>query len=150
MGLKQEIELALKAAMKAGDESRKRTFRLILTGVKLAEVESGRPLDDNAVLSVIQKEVKIRREAIEGAEQAHRDDLIAQTTEEIEILETFLPKQLSDDELNEMVNNAIKETNAAGIADTGKVMKILMPKIQGRAPGDRVSQVVRTILQDVA
>jgi hypothetical protein len=147
MSIKQDIEAALKDAMKAGDETRKRTYRLILSSIKLAEVEAGKPLDDQATLAVIQKEIKIRRESIEGAEQAQREDLIAETLKEITILEGFLPKQLSDAELTEMALAVIKETNATGPADTGKVMKALMPKIQGRAPGDRVSQVVRKALQ---
>lgn len=147
MSIKQDIEAALKDAMKAGDETRKRTYRLILTSVKLAEVEAGKPLDDPATLAVIQKEIKIRRESIEGAEQAQRADLIAETQKEIAILEGFLPKQLSDAELTEMVQAAIRETGAAGPADTGKVMKALMPKIQGRATGERVSQAVRKVLQ---
>lgn len=147
MSLKQDIEQALKDAMKAGDETRKRTYRLILASVKLAEVEAGKPLDDGATLAVIQKEIKIRRESIEGAEQAQRQDLIDQTQQEIAILEGFLPKQLSDEELTDLVMTVIQETGAAGPADTGKVMKLLMPKIQGRAPGDRVSQVVRKVLQ---
>ncbi len=147
MSIKQDIELALKDAMKAGDETRKRTYRLILASVKLAEVEAGKPLDDSATLAVIQKEIKIRRESIEGAEQARRPDLIEQTQSEIAILEGFLPKQLTDEELTELALAVIQETGAAGPADTGKVMKVLMPKIQGRAPGDRVSQIVRKVLQ---
>ncbi len=147
MGLKQDIELALKDAMKANDEMRKRTYRLILTSMKLAEVEAGKPLDDASALAVIQKEIKIRRESIEGAQQASRTDLIAETEKEIKILEGFLPRQLSEDELTHLVIEAIQETGASGLADTGRVMKALMPKIQGRAPGDRVSQVVRKVLQ---
>lgn len=148
MGIKQDIEKALKEAMRAGDEARKKTFRLILSSVKLAEVETGRELDDPAMLAVIQKEIKIRRESIEGAQQANRPDLIQETDEELAILEEFLPKQLSDGELTELALAAIQETNATNLADTGKVMKALMPKIQGRASGDRVSQVVRTVLQN--
>lgn len=148
MGLKLEIESALKEAMRASDEVRKRTFRLILASVKLAEVESGHPLEDAAVLAVIQKEIKIRREANEGAQQANRPDLIQQTNDELTILEGFLPKQLSDDELKELTLAAIQETGAKSPADTGKVMKALMQKIQGRAAGDRVSQIVRAVLQN--
>ncbi len=147
MGLKQDIELALKNAMRANDEMLKRIYRLILTSVKLAEVDAGKPLDDNATLAVIQKEIKIRRESIEGAQQANRKDLIDEAEKEIQILETLLPKQLSEAELTRLAVEAVQETGAAGPADTGKVMKVLMPKIQGRAPGDRVSQVVRKILQ---
>jgi len=147
MALKQDIESALKNAMRAGDETRKRTYRLILTSVKLAEVDAGKPLDDNGTLAVIQKEIKIRRESIEGARQANRSDLIEQTRNEIAILEELLPKQLSDQELEELAAAIIRETNASDLSDTGRVMKALMPRIQGRASGERVSQAVRKALQ---
>ncbi len=148
MSMKQTIETALKNAMKANDEPRKRTFRLLLSSVKLAEVESGKPLDDNAFNAIVQKEIKMRRESIEGAQQAKREDLIAQTEEEVTILEALLPKQLSDVELTELVKAAINESGATSSSDIGKVMKALIPKVQGRAPGDRVSQTVRMLLQN--
>ncbi len=150
MGLKQTIEAGLKEAMRASDEPRKRTYRLLLSSVKLAEIESGKPLDDNAFLLIVQKEIKIRRESIEGARQANRQDLVEQTEEEVTILEALLPKQLTDTELSQLVKVAIQETGAVSPSDTGKVMKALMPKVQGRAPGDRVSQAVRTMLQNLS
>jgi uncharacterized protein len=148
MGLKQTIEAELKEAMRASDEPRKKTYRLLLSSVKLAEVESGKPLDDNNFLAIVQKEIKMRRESIEGAHQANRQDLVEQTEEEVTILEALLPKQLTEAELSQLVKAAIQETGATSPADTGKVMKAVMPKVQGRAPGERVSQVVRAILQN--
>lgn len=147
MTLKETIEANLKAAMKAGSDDRKRVLRLILAAVKLAEIEIGTGLDDSGLLSIIQKEVKIRREAIEGAQSAHRDDLISTAQQEIAILEELLPKQLSDAELLELVNAAVTEVGATTLADTGKVMKALIPRVQGRAAGDKVSQIVRQVLQ---
>jgi uncharacterized protein YqeY len=143
MELKQKIESALKDAMRTGDETRKRTLRLIIASIKNAEIDKGSALDDAGVLGIIQKEVKIRKEALEGAEQAHRDDLKEMTFAEIKILEEFLPTQLGEEELKQLVKEAIEETQAKSPADTGKVMKVLMPKIQGRAPGDQVSRLVR-------
>jgi len=147
MTLKETIEANLKAAMKAGSDDRKRVLRLILAAVKLAEIEKGAGMDDSGLLSIIQKEVKIRREAIEGAQSAHRDDLISAAQQEIAILEELLPKQLSDVELLELVNAAVTEVGATTLTDTGKVMKAIMPRVQGRAAGDKVSQIVRQVLQ---
>ncbi len=147
MELKKQLELALKDAMKTADETRKRTVRLILASIKNAEIEKGAPLDDAGVMNIIQKEIKIRKEAIEGAEQAHREDLKETTLDELAVLEAFLPRQLSDDELRTMIRNAVLEIDASSVSDTGKVMKVVMPKIQGRASGDRISQLVREILQ---
>jgi uncharacterized protein YqeY len=147
MTLKETIESNLKAAMKAGKDDQKRVLRLILAAVKLAEVEKGSSMDDSGLLSIVQKEVKIRREAIEGAQTAHRDDLVAAAQREILILEELLPKQLSDADLFSLVEAAATEVGATTLNDTGKVMKAVMPKVQGRAAGDKVSQVVRQVLQ---
>ena len=147
MTLKETIEANLKAAMKAGKDDQKRVLRLILAAVKLAEVEKGSGMDDSGLLSIVQKEVKIRREAIEGAQTAHRDDLVAAAQREISILEELLPKQLSEADLLSLVEAAATEVGATSLTDTGKVMKAVMPKVQGRAAGDKVSQVVRQVLQ---
>ncbi len=146
MTLRNQIENSLKEAMKAGNEARKRTIRLILAAVKLAEVDRGAQLDDDALLAVIQKEVKIRKEAIDGAQQAGRQDLLEQAQTEIAILEEFLPGQLSDAQLVEMARQAIQETGAASAADLGRVMKILMPRLKGQATGERAGKVVRDLL----
>ncbi len=147
MSLKESINEKLKIAMRAGNDDEKRVFRLILAASKLAEVESQTSLDDSAFLNIVQKEIKIRREALESAETGHREDLIAINKREIAILESLLPKQLSDEELIVLVKQTIEELGASGPADTGKVMKALMPKVQGRASGDKVSQAVRQFLQ---
>lgn len=147
MSLKESINEKLRIAMRAGNDDEKRVFRLILAASKLAEVENQASLDDSAFLNIVQKEIKIRREALEGAETAHREDLIALNQREIAILEGLLPKQLSDEELTTLVRETIAELGAVSPADTGKVMKSLMPKVQGRAAGDKVSQAVRQLLQ---
>lgn len=147
MSLKESINEKLRIAMRAGNEDEKRVFRLILAASKLAEVENQASLDDSAFLNIVQKEIKIRREALEGAETAHREDLIALNQREIAILEGLLPKQLSDEELTTLVRETIAELGAVSPADTGIVMKSLMPKVQGRAAGDKVSQAVRLLLQ---
>jgi len=100
MNFREKIDADLKAAMKKDrNEDRKRVLRLILAAIKLAEVEKSAVLDDTGIANIIQKEIKIRREALEGAEAAHREDIIAMTNQEIAILEEFLPPQLTEEEL---------------------------------------------------
>lgn len=147
MDTRQKLEAALRDSMRSSDTMRKQTVRMVMSAVKLQEVEKGAPLDDAAVIGIVQKELKSRQEALQEAEKANRSDLSAQAREEMAFLETFLPAQLSDEELSALVRAAIAETGAAAPADMGKVMKALMPKIQGRVTGDRVSQAVRKQLQ---
>jgi uncharacterized protein YqeY len=100
-----------------------------------------------AVMNLIQKEVKNRRESLEEAKKADRADLIADNEAEIKVLEVFLPKAMPADELRSLVQAAIAETGAASPADMGKVMKAVMPKVAGRAPNDMVSAAVKELLQ---
>lgn len=144
---RQTIEQALKEAMRNNDEVARRTLRMILSAIKLAEVEKGTTLDEAALIAVLQKELKSRRESISDAEKANRPDLAEAAKAEISVIESFLPKQLTLEELETLASEAIKEANATVPADMGKVMKILMPKVQGRTSGDQVSQVVRKLLQ---
>ena len=143
----QTIEQDLRDAMRNRDETRKRTLRMVIAAVKMAQIEKQSPLDESGLMAILQKEIKTRRESILEAQKAKRDDLVVATEAEVAILETYLPKQLSHDELEIMVQNAIVEAGAATPADMGKVMKILVPRLQGRAPGDQVSQMVRQHLQ---
>jgi uncharacterized protein YqeY len=146
MDTRQSIENALHDAMRKNDEIARRTLRLALSTLKLTEVEKGTRLDEAGVVAVIQKEIKSHRESIADAEMANRADLVEANKAEITILESFLPKQLSDEELNSMVEEVMAETGAENPADMGKVMKALMPRVQGRVAGDRVSQAVRKLL----
>ena len=137
----------MRDAMKSGDEVRKRTVRMVLAAVKQAEVDKRIELDDMAVMNLIQKEVKNRREAIEEAKKANRADLIADNEAEIKVLEAFLPKAMPAEDLRALVQAAIAKSGAAGPGDMGKVMKIVMPKVAGRAPNDMVSAAVKEALQ---
>jgi uncharacterized protein YqeY len=148
MDLKTQLNEGLKQAMKSGDELRKRTLRMALAAIKQAEVDRQVTLDDAGVLAVLQKEIKIRREALEEAQKAGRADLLADAQAEIEALSAFLPKGLSPEELRELARQVIAETGAATPAAMGQVMKALLPKVAGRAPGDQVSAVVRELLQN--
>lgn len=146
MDTREKLETALKDAMRSGDDMRKTNVRMVLSTIKLSEVEKGSRLDDAGVVSAIQKEIKSRQEALQDAQKANRPDLAEKAKTEIAFLETFLPKQLTEEELSSLVNETIAELGATGPADMGKVMKAVMPKVQGRAAGDQVSQAVRKSL----
>ncbi len=147
MDTKQKLQQALKEAMRQRDDLRKRTVRSALAAIKLAEVEAGGALDEAAVLAVLQKEVKMRREALEGAQKAGRDDLIAAAQAEIAVLQEFLPEPLTLEALEALARDVIAEVGATSPRDMGKVMAALMPRLQGRATGKEASSVVRRLLQ---
>ena len=147
MSIKTQLNDSMKEAMKSGDEVRKRTVRMALAAVKQAEVDKRIELDDAAVMSLLQKEVKNRREALEEAKKANRADLIEANEAEINVLQSFLPKAMPAEELRALVQAAISEAGAAGPGDMGKVMKVVMGKVAGRAPNDMVSAAVRELLQ---
>ena len=146
MDLKTQLTDEMRKAMKANDDVRRRTTRMALAAIKQAEVDRQTTLDEPSVLALLQKEIKNRREALDEAHKAQREDLIADNQAEIKVLEEFLPKALSQDELLELARAAIAETGAAAPAEMGKVMKVLMPKVAGRAGGDQVSAAVRGLL----
>jgi len=133
----------MKDAMRSGDTVRKNTVRMALAAIKQAEVDKQTTLDDTAVIALLQKEIKNRKEAIDEAKKAGRDDLIRDNEAEIVVLDKFLPEAMSADELRKIVTAAIAETGAASMADMGKVMKVALEKVAGRAPGGEVSAVVR-------
>lgn len=143
---KSELEQELHDAMRSGDKLKKNTLRMVLTAVKLAEVDVGRELDQDGIQRVLQKEAKARRETIADAEAARRDDLRAEAEAELQLLESYLPEQLTDDEIRELARGVITETGASGPEDMGRVMGAVMGQIQGRAEGGRVSDIVRAEL----
>ena len=147
MSKKSELEQALKEAMRANDAVRKSVLRVALTALKEAEVQKQAELDDAVILGILQKELKSRHEALEEAEKVAREDLIKNAKAEIKVLEGFLPQALSPQELEAIVQAAIAEAGATSPADMGKVMKVVLPQVQGRADGGQVSQLVRTKLQ---
>ena len=146
MDIKTQLNESVKDAMKSGDEIRKRTVRMVLAAVKQAEVDKQAALEELAIVALIQKEIKNRREAIEEAKKADRLDLIADNETEIKVLEVFLPQAMPVEELRALVQAAIDETGASAPGDMGKVMKIVMPKIAGRAPNDMISSTVKELL----
>ncbi len=146
MDMKTRLQQELKAAMRNKDERRKRTLRMVLSAIKLAEVEKGRPLQDEEVWSVIRKEIKARQETAELARQGGREDIAREAEAEIQILEVLLPPPLTDEELDAIIDQVLQETGASSMKDMGRVMKAVMERVQGRAEGARVSQRVRAKL----
>jgi len=146
MDIKSRLTDAMRHAMRANDDVSRRTTRMALAAIKQNEVDKQSAVDDAAVIALLQKEIKNRREAIEEARKANRPDLIGENEAEIRVLETFLPEPMSMNELRQLAMAAIAETGAAAPADMGKVMKALMPKVTGRAAGDQVSAVVKELL----
>lgn len=132
--------------MRARDERRKSVLRMALTAVQLAEVEAKGELNDDGVASAIRKEVRRREDALEMIRQSGRADVIAEDEAQLEILRSYLPQLLTAEEVTAIAREIITETAAASPADVGKVMKLLMPRVQGKADGRMVSQVVRDLL----
>lgn len=147
MSIKNQLNDSMKDAMKSGDEVRKRTVRMALAAIKQAEVDKRIELDDAAVMGLLQKEIKNRRESLEEAKKANRTDLVEANEAEINVLQAFLPKAMPAEELRALIQAAIAETGASSPADMGKVMKTVMPRVAGRAPNDMVSTTVRELLQ---
>ncbi len=146
MDIKTQLKLAMQEALKAGDPVRLRTLRMVNAAIHQIEVDKQTTLDEAAILSLLQKEIKNRHEALEEARRANRPDLIAENEAEIRVLQSFLPQALSPDELRALAQAAVAESGASSLAEMGKVMKILMPRLAGRASGDQASAVVRELL----
>ncbi len=143
MSLKGQITEDMKSAMKAGDKDRLKVVRLILAAIKQIEVDTREELDEAAVLTVLTKMVKQRRDSVDQFEKGDREDLAAIERAEIVVLHDYLPEQLSADELGTIVDEAIKSSGAEGIRDMGKVMGIVKSKAAGRADMGAVSSTVK-------
>lgn len=141
--LKDRITEDMKTAMRAGEKERLATIRLILSAIKQREVDERITLDDSQVLAAIEKMVKQRKEAITQFEAGGRADLVAKETAEIAILQTYLPAQMSDADIDGLIAEAIASTGAASIKDMGKVMAVVKAKAQGRADMGAVSARIK-------
>lgn len=146
MSTKNRLQTDMREALRAGDDQRKSTLRMVLASIKLAEVNKGAELDDGEVLAIVQKEVKSRQESIADAERAARPELAAEAQSEIAILETYLPKPFTEAELENLARQVIAEVGANSAREMGLVMKALVPRLEGRATGSQVSQIVRRLL----
>lgn len=146
--LTDRIKDEMKVAMKTGDKARLGVIRLILSAIKQVEVDERIVLDNDRVILVLDKMLKQRRESIRQFGDAGRNDLVAIEEAEVLVIQDFLPKPLSDVEIDDMIKEAVAEAGAASIKDMGKVMALLKPKMQGRADMSIVSSRIKTALAE--
>ncbi|OGH21602.1 MAG: aspartyl-tRNA amidotransferase [Candidatus Levybacteria bacterium RIFCSPHIGHO2_01_FULL_41_15] len=143
---KMDLQEELRQSMLARDELKTSVLRMLLSAINYSEIEkggAGYEATDEDVLSVIQKEVKQRRDSIEEFKKGGRQELVDKETKELEILQTYLPEQMSEDEIRKSVEETISQTGAKSIRDMGRVMGALMPKLKGKADASLVSKIVR-------
>lgn len=147
MSLKDKLQNDWKVALKARESFKASVLNMAKAAILNEEKNNkGSNLNDEQVIAIISKEVKMRRDSIEEFKKGNRQDLVDTTNQEIEILLNYLPQQLTEKEITEIVTNAVKELDASGMKDMGKVMSIVNPKTKGRADGKLVSQVVKNCL----
>jgi uncharacterized protein YqeY len=146
MNLSERLAEDLKQAMKDRNKTRLSVLRMVKSALKNQEIERGQPLTDDETLAVLNKELKQRRDSLDAFEKAGRSDLVEQTSQEMDILNHYLPKQFSADELREIIASVIQSVGATSKADMGKVMSHVMPKIRGRADGKAAQAVVQQLL----
>lgn len=144
--LLSSIQEEVKTALKSGEKFRASTLRLIVSALKLEEKNKAKALTDNEALEILTKMIKQRKDSISQFETANRMELAQKEKDEIEIIQNYLPEQLSEDELSVLINEVIKEINAESIKDMGKVMGILKPKITGKADAGIASGLVKKLL----
>ncbi|TCN87883.1 GatB/YqeY domain-containing protein [Shewanella fodinae] len=147
MNLTEQLKAQMKQAMVAKEKARLSTIRMALAAIKQVEVDTRETLTDEQIIAVLTKMVKQRRDAIEQYQAAGRPELAAAEEAEILVLKEFLPQPLSDEELHQIIDAAIKETGAASIADMGKVMGLVKNQILGRANMGAVSAQIKAKLQ---
>jgi uncharacterized protein YqeY len=146
MSIKNQIDEALKEAIRNQNEVAKNALRGLLTAIKNKEKDLKRAPNDAEILQIISSQIKQRKESIEQFKSGGREDLAEKEAHEIAVLEKFLPKQLSQEELEAIIAECIQETGATTVKDMGKVMKAVMPKVAGRADGKLVNELVRAKL----
>jgi uncharacterized protein YqeY len=146
MSLKEKLMEDLKDSMKSKDVIKKNTITMVRAAIKQKEVDERIELSDEAVLDIISKQLKEKRSAIEDFRRGNRQDLVELTEKEINILLQYLPKQLSEEELEKILIEIIQEINATSMKDIGKIMKVVMPKVKGRADGNMVNNIAKKIL----
>ncbi len=147
MSLLDKLNDDLKTAMKAGDDVGKRTLRDLKAAISRVQKENpGRDLSDEEIIAVLRKQAKQRRDSIEAYRQGGREDLVAAESAELEVIERYLPAQMSEEAITEAAQRVIAELGASSPKDMGRVMSRLMPQLRGQADGRLVSQVVRNLL----
>jgi uncharacterized protein len=143
MSIKNRLKEDMIAAMKAKDKDRLEAIRFIQAAIKKQEVDTRKDLDDAAVIAILANQVKQRKDSIEQFKKGGREDLVAKEEAELKVLQSFMPAQMSSEELGSLVQAVIQETGASGMKDMGAVMKAVMAKAAGRAEGGAVSEMVK-------
>jgi hypothetical protein len=143
MSLSERLNEDMKQAMKNQDKFKLSVIRMIRSAIKNVEIDQKRTLDDNEVLEILNREVKQRKDSLQEFEKAGRGDLADSVKKELEVISAYMPRQLTAEEVEDIVKQTIQETGASSKADMGKVMGALMPKVKGRADGKLVNQLVQ-------
>ena len=147
MSLKERLQEDLKSSMKNKETVKKSVITLIRASIKQYEVDNRVELDEEGIIDLISKQLKQRNDALEEFKKANRDDLVSETEAEIKVLKEYLPQQLREEELNEIVKETISEVGATSMKDMGKIMSAIMPKTKGRADGKLINKLVQANLQ---
>lgn len=147
MSLKQKLQEDLKSSMKNKDTVRKSVVTLIRASIKQSEVDNRVELEDEDIIDIIAKQLKQRKDVLVQFKDAKREDLVSEAEAEIEVLKEYLPQQLSEEELSEIVKSTISELGATSMKDMGKIMSAMKPKVKGRADGKLINELVKNNLQ---
>jgi len=146
VSLREQITKDMATALKAGEKDKLSTVRMLLSAVKYKEVDAKRQLSDEEVIAVISTLLKQRQDSVEQFKLGGREDLVEKESKEIEFLRVYLPPQLSEAEVRDIIKKAAAETGAAGQKDMGKLMKVVMPQVKGKADGKLVNEIVKEVL----
>lgn len=147
--LKQRIDHDAKGALKSKDVLRLGVLRMLKSEIKYKEIDKGSELSNDEVISVLSSSIKRRKDSIEQFGKGGRDDLVSKEKAELEVILGYMPEQLTEEKLSQIIHQAIKEANATGPSDLGKVMKLIMPQVKGKADGKMVNQLVSSHLRSI-
>jgi uncharacterized protein YqeY len=147
--LKQRIDHDAKEALKNKDSLRLGVLRMLKSEIRYKEIDKGSELSNDEVISVLSSSIKKRKDSIEQFGKGGRDDLVSQEKAELEVILGYMPEQLTEEKLSQIIHQAIEEANATGPSDLGKVMKLIMPQVKGKADGKVVNQMVSSHLQSI-
>lgn len=146
MTLKDKLMNDLKESMKNKDQLRKSVVTLVRSAIKQREVDERVELSDDDILEIISKQLKQRKDALEEFKKSQREDLVEEAENEIKVLMTYLPEQLTDEELQVIIRETINQVGATSMKDMGKIMGVVMPKVKGKADGKRINEITKQIL----
>ena len=145
--LRETLDSDLKEAMRNKEALKRTVLRTMLSEIRNAEINSQTTLDDEGIISVLTKQVQQRKDSVEAYEAANRQDLVAKESEEINIISVYLPEQLPQEEIEQIIDSAISQSGAASLDDMGKIMGVVMPQVRGRADGKIVNTIVTSKLR---